>query len=121
MATLFAKLGPWLSSMRPRIDGSTVTYTRGGTTVAITATPGLAAQPSELAESVVVSSGDRDYLIAVADLTAFGEPAIGDRIAETPNGTAEVYEVKTPGTGRQAWEWHDRDHTTYRVHATRVL
>lgn len=121
MASLFSKLSPWLASMRPRIDVSTVTYTRGTTTLTISATPGAVRQPSELVEpGVVLVTSDRDYLIAASDLT-FGEPVIGDRITETINGVSETYEVKTPGDGRKAWEWHDRDHTTYRVHTLKVI
>jgi hypothetical protein len=66
--------------------------------------------------------GERDYLIAAADLVLDGtavEPRENDRVAETVNGTAMVFDVLPP-PGEPSWRWSDPGRTIYRVHVKRV-
>lgn len=99
--------------------GVSVTYTRGGTDYPLTATP---SRENDDAVSVPnpgtrVSDRERDYLIVYADLVAagLGEPAEGDRITETLNGAAVVFEVGRRRT-EPAWRWADHQRTRVRVH-----
>lgn len=120
MSTLFAKLKDWLPGHAAQVAGVTVTYTRGATSRTITAVVGRTVFASQLDGGPRIEFGDRDYLIEATEMTAFGDPQIGDRIAETLNGTSRVWEVMTPGTGEPAWRWSDPQHTRYRVHTTQV-
>jgi hypothetical protein len=69
------------------------------------------------AAGATVVFGDRDYLVAVADLPA--EPERGDRIAETINGQAVTFEVMAPAS-EPAWRYSDPARTVYRIHAKEV-
>lgn len=120
MPTLFAGLKSWLPAMARQVAGVSVTYTRGGTRAAITPLEGRTVFASQLDGGPRIEFGDRDYLIEADDLTAFGEPALGDRIVETLADAERVWEVTTPGTGEPAWRWSDPGHTRYRVHTTQV-
>jgi hypothetical protein len=120
MPTLFDKLKTWLPGQAAQVAGVTVTYTRGGTTRTLSALEGRTVFASQQEGAPRIEFGDRDYLIELADLTAFGDPQIGDRITETLAGVQRVFEVRTPGTGEPAWRWSDPGHTRYRVHTTRV-
>jgi hypothetical protein len=120
VATLFAKLKDWLPGHAAQVAGVSVTYTRGATTRTITALEGRTVFSSQLDGGPRIEFGDRDYLIEAADLTAFGEPQLGDRITEVIGSTTRVWEIKTPGTGEPAWRWSDPGHTRYRVHTVQV-
>lgn len=104
--------------------GASVTYTRcaDASAVALTAVPGQAvAFGTELPGRVQVA--ERDYQIAVADLMVAGaevKPQIGDRIAETINGAACVFEVAPPDTGEPAVRYASQWRVFYRVHTKRV-
>lgn len=120
MPTLFAKLKSWLPGQAAQVAGVTVTYTRGAVTRTVAALEGRTVFASQMDGGPRVEFGDRDYLIEAADLTAFGDPQLGDRITETLNGVSRTWEVKTPGTGDPAWRWSDPGHTRYRVHTIQV-
>lgn len=107
--------------------GVAVTYTRASdaSTVALTVVPGLTTFVSqELPGRVEI--GNRDYQIAVADLMAGGveaPPAIGDRITETLNGVACVFEVMNPdpsASSEQAVRYASQWRAMYRVHTQKV-
>lgn len=104
--------------------GVSVTYTRAadGSTVALTAVPGLVtARSGELPGRVEIA--ERDYQIAVADLVLGGvpfAPRIGDRIAETINGAECVFEVMQPDTGENAARYGSQTRVFYRVHTKKV-
>lgn len=105
--------------------GVSVTYRRGGASAALTPWVGrtqFAREPTEPGGAAVVW-GDRDYLLAVADLTAagFGLPQIGDRLTETIAGTEMTFEVVTPDTGEPEWRYSDQTRLIYRLHVKRVL
>ena len=107
--------------------GRTVSYVRGATTLILTAWLGrtlFAREPMEPGGAAAVW-GDRDYLIAVADLAdiappAIGIPAKGDRITETINGVPVTFEVSTPDTGEPCQRFSDQTRTVYRIHTKRV-
>ena len=102
--------------------GRSLTYSRGGTQAAVTGWVGLSGFPATLGEHGARQEwGDRDYFFAVADLSTFGEPQEGDRVTETLNGTATVFEVILPaGGGEQAWRYSDQNRTVYRLHTKKV-
>lgn len=107
---------------KKQADGRSVTYTRGDSSLSLTAWLGrtlFSRLASPGVGGAAVEWGDRDYLVAVADLT-LGEPALGDRITETINGTAVVFEVLTPDTGEPAWRYSDPTRTVWRIHTKRV-
>jgi hypothetical protein len=99
--------------------GVSVTYTRGATSATIVATASRENQDAVTSPTpgARVDDRERDYLIAYADLTAagFDAPAAGDRITETLNGVAAVFEVTKPRT-EPAWRWADVQRTRVRVH-----
>ena len=105
--------------------GVTVTYTRGTTAVSVVAWDGrtlFARQPAEPGGAAAVW-GDRDYLIAVADLAAAGVagmPTTGDRITETIAGVPVVFEAMVPDTNEPEARFSDQTRTVYRVHTKRV-
>lgn len=112
---LFEKATGWLDTMVKAAAGRTVTYTRGAESITLTAVVGQTSSVSNTEVAVMVQSGDRDYLIAVDDLT-FGEPRSGDRIGES----GLTFEVQEPGTGEPAWRYSDPERTQYRLHTKRV-
>ena len=99
-----------------RVRGETVTYARGATTVAVTATRGSSRWTSEAVEgSVNVDERSDDWLILATDLTEAGitgGPTRGDTITDE-NET--VFRVMPSGSTEQVWRWHDRGRTVYRV------
>lgn len=102
--------------------GVEVTYVRGAVQIeGLTAWVGRTrfAQSAPLPGGASLIWGDRDYLIAVGDLT-LGEPAEGDRIEETIEGVACVFECMVPDTGEPAWRYSDSSRTLYRLHMKQV-
>jgi hypothetical protein len=84
-----------------------------------------------------VTWGDRDYLIAAADLVlanlspltmpppALSDPMltvprIGDRIAEVIAGVPTTFEVMPTDNGEPPWRYSDQMRTTVRLHVKRV-
>lgn len=104
--------------------GVAITYTRGATTITIAAGEGVWVGEARFAVNVEggpkIVWGDRAYLIEVAAIAALGEPQEGDRIAETVNGVAKLYEVMLPGTGDPAERPSNREETRWRVNCKRV-
>jgi hypothetical protein len=104
-------------------SGVGVTYTRlSGAVLTLTAVPALSAFRSETLPGRV-EIAERDYMVAVTDLAAAGAeqvPQIGDRIAETIDGTACTFEVMTPTNGEPAWRYDAQDRGFYRIHTQRV-
>ena len=112
-----------LVARRKATDGVSVTYTRGTTSAVLTAIPGATVYSSIADGGARVEIGQRDYLIAVADLVLGGvvtAPAIGDRIQETVNGQALVFECQTPDNGEPAFRYGSQWRGWYRLHTKRV-
>ncbi len=103
------------------VSGNTIIYTRGVESIDLTniAWTGRTVFASNLDDAARIEFGDRDYLIPVANLT-FGEPKIGDRIAETILGVIHTFEIMTPDTGEPAQRYSDQGRTVYRVHTKEV-
>jgi hypothetical protein len=100
--------------------GVSVTYSRTGqTSLSLTVVPGRTVFASNQDGGARIEFGDRDYLIVASELT-YGEPALGDRIAETIDSVTTTFEVQTPNTGEPAWRWSDPGHTRWRIHTKQV-
>ena len=121
---LLSRAQAWLNDTLAADAGSSLSYTRaGGATVALTCRAGRSQFSADDRAPKRVEWAERDYLIEVADFAAaFGssvKPSNGDRIAETINGVACVFEVKPP-SGETGWRFSDNTRTVYRVHTKRV-
>lgn len=95
------------------IEGTSVTYTRGATTITINHAiqsgieyTTLSQDGSEAVVEVV------PWLIDRAALT-LGEPQVGDLITRTVNDVARVYTVEFLGIGQNFWDWTDTSQTQY--------
>ncbi len=124
MSTLMSRGADALVRRMKAAAGVSVTYTRGVTSAALTPWVGrtlFARQPTDPGGAAAVW-GDRDYLLAVADLAAagFAAPQKGDRLTETIAGTPVTFEVTTPDTGEPAWRYADQTRAIYRLHVKRV-
>lgn len=109
-----------LSTGLKNAAGVSVVYSRTGeTSLNLTVVPGRTVFASNLDGGARIEFGDRDYLIDASDLT-YGEPSLGDRIAETIDGTTTTFEIVTPNTGEPAWRWSDPAHTRWRIHTKQV-
>lgn len=97
--------------------GVSVTYTRSGVGVSLTAWRGNELETVTLPGGTVsrVDSKERDYLFLASDLS-YGAPEKGDRI--TDNG--ETFEVM-PTQGNPIWRWSDHARQIRRVHVKQVI
>jgi hypothetical protein len=109
--------------------GVSVVYTReagqpGERSVTLVAIPGGERQPvtEPQGRGGRVDRLDRDYLIVAADLVLGGTlvtPESGDRVTETIDGTACVFELlATPG--EPCWRYTDATRQMIRVHTKPV-
>lgn len=126
MSNLMSRARSMLARNLKQAAGVSVTYTRGSSSVALSGDTavwvGNTLFKLQDAGGLRMEWGERDYLIAAADLVIGGsrvEPAENDRITETVNGTAMTFEV-LPITGEPAWRWSDPGRTIYRIHVKRV-
>lgn len=118
---LLAQAQDWLNRTLQTAGGVSVVYVRGVQSLPLTAVVGrtaFAQVGGQNAAGAAVIWGDRDYLITAADLT-LGEPRRGDRITETIDGVACVFECMAPGN-EPAWRWSDAGRTKYRIHTKQV-
>lgn len=99
--------------------GVALVYARGAQSITLTGWIGRQVYASQLEGGRRLEFGERDYLIGVDDLT-FGEPRIGDRVTETINGRAVVFEVATPTNGEPQARYVDQTRTMWRVHVKEV-
>lgn len=105
--------------------GVALTYTRGVTTFALVGGWAGQEQPDtvlELTQGTRVSDKERDYQIPLSVLLAggLGEPAEGDRITETINGVATVWQVYRKDRA-DCWRWSDPStRTRFRIHTRRA-
>lgn len=117
---LLARGTAFLNRSLAAAGGVAVSYARkGGPTATLTAVPGdPRAESEQTTPPARLSWTERDYLIEVADWIAAGltgVPAEGDRITETINGAARVYEVMRRDT-EPAWRYSDAAQSVFRVH-----
>lgn len=118
MTDLLQSAVTWLRGVREAHMSRTVTYRRGSTTAALTATVGqtMFRIGTDYGADMIVRM--RDYVISAAALTAagFGEPEDGDEIDETVGSTVYTFEAMGPGNGEPSWRWSDPDRQQVRVH-----
>lgn len=109
----------YLAECRMAEDGESVTYTRGATSLTITAVRGRIKQPANLTnDRTTVNASDMDFLIDPAVLAfATAEPLKGDRITVG----SEVYEVMPTVSGEQCWIPCDDYGHLIRVHTRREV
>ena len=114
-----------LSSLRGAA-GVTIVYRRGNYQVEIpNAVPGATEYGvTELADVVLETYTDRDYLFRSCDLVLnreVVEPEKGDTIEETIQGKKHVYQVVNPeGNAERAFSYSDTNHDQLRVHTKLV-
>lgn len=126
MPNLFAKARDWLPSQMQAAAGvGALTYTRANGAEALTLEPwvGRSGLIDTTEGAARISWGDRDYLVRQDELVSNGAaflPAVGDRIEETINGVAHVFEVKTPESGEVHYRFADSNRAMIRLHVKRV-
>lgn len=119
MADLLQSGAVWLAGQLQSHAGQTVTYSRSGDSVELTATVGPEDR-STAGDIVLTTVGMRDFLIQAADLEFVEDvpvvPQRGDRITW---GSA-VYEVRPPADGVPHWRWSDPYKLIRRIHTKLV-
>lgn len=108
-------------------EGTEVSYKPlSGSAVSVQALAGqqrAASSPVQSSPTTQVIYSERDFFIRVSDWTAAGlsgNPARGDRITETVNGTAKTYEVTSP-IGEPWWTWAEEEQYVLRIHTKPVV
>ena len=99
--------------------GIPVTYTRGGDSVQVTATPGQTSFEIDDGSGLLIESSASDWIIAVDALILAGvkaTPKRGDRITRTLNGKTLIYEIMGFG-GEKAARTSDNHGHAWRVHS----
>ena len=119
MTDLLETSSAWLDDQRRRFLSRTVTYSRGDTSAEVLVTVGRTIFDVTDAGGFVQQWQSRDFLIATADLAAFGLPERGDRITETQGEQSFVYEVMAPA-GETPWRWSNPYRKTLRIHTKQV-
>lgn len=118
MADLLRDAAAWLTDQLRGSAGSTVAYVRGDSTATMTATVGRSIFQSETTGGVIEQHESRDFIVK-ADELPYGEPLRGDKIYETLDGIAQIYEVRTP-RGVPLFHYADAFQTSVRVHTVRI-
>jgi hypothetical protein len=105
----------WLEAQRRAHLTKPVVYRRGTQEAVVPATVGKTTFEVLTAGGVLERVESRDYLIAAADLAAFGQPQRGDRVIEDTGGSRHTAEVMAPGR-EPHWRWSDVNRLAYRIH-----
>jgi hypothetical protein len=126
MADLLQRGAMFLEDQRHRHMTRPVVYQRGAESVEAQATVGRTVFEQTDQFGIVHRTESRDYLIRAADLVLAGErtlPKVGDRVRETLEDRALIYEVMAPGTasgggggGEPPFRFSDPERITLRVH-----
>jgi len=119
MADILETASDWLTTMNHAHRARTVTYVRGETTASVVAVVGRTMHRVPRDFGLFEEVETRDYLIQVDDLTAFGEPAAGDRIKDTLNAVVEIFEVMSPGD-EPVFRYSDAYRKLFRIHTKHV-
>lgn len=104
--------------------GTPIVYTRGASSVNLTAWIGRTVFASNLQSNARVEFGEIDLLIEADQLILNGSvttPVKGDRIAITLQGNPLTLELMIPATGEPAWRYSDPQRSRLRVHCKRVV
>jgi hypothetical protein len=113
MADMLADAAVWFAAQQQSHLSQSVTYTRGGNDLSISATRGIAGRQVDPITGGLISWADQDWLIPISVLT-IGPPEVGDKIATD----AETFEVLPPGAG-DCYSV-DNTNTIYRIHTKRI-
>lgn len=99
--------------------GRPVVYSRGATSLEITALKGsVLLQLSDPMGGARMLRTKDDYAVLSSSLGELGEPEEGDRVQDTGEGKA--YEVLPPGSGEAAWKYTDGTHVIAWLHTKEV-
>lgn len=130
MSNLLADGFTWLEGQRHLFASSPVTYRRGASSVALSATAGTRMYEVEDGMGGAVSFESRDYLLRAVDLVIGGVlvlPELGDTIEEVVGVVTYVYQVLSPGTvpgsnsaSEPPWRYSDDGRLTLRIHTKLV-
>jgi hypothetical protein len=119
MPDLLEQSQEWLTSMNRLHRSRTVLYARGAQEKEIPAVVGRTVFKVDAGYGLFERVESRDYLVEVADMSAFGEPQRGDRVKETLNGRTEVFEVMSP-SGEPHFRYSDPYRRVFRIHTKHV-
>ena len=111
-----------LTTQRKAFMGTAVTYYRGASSVAVTATPGRTVFRYGNEVGALIREVSTDFIIDVADLVIDGvtvEPARGDQVWQVADGVTYKYGVMSFG-GEPAWRWTDGHRRAWRIHTKLV-
>lgn len=113
MADLLADAASWLADQLQAHASKSITYTRGGNALSISATRGLAGRQVDPITGGVISWADQDWIVPISVLT-IGPPEVGDKITDDD----ETFEVLPPDAGDHYSV--DNTNTIYRIHTKRT-
>jgi hypothetical protein len=106
-----------LAGVRSASMSDAIAYARGALRVEdLPATSGEPAGELTGELGAMIDATLLDWIVAPADLAAFGEPAVGDRI-ETAGD--EIYEVLDLA-GQGHWRWSGPPGVAWRIHTKRI-
>jgi len=119
MTDILDTASSWLTSMNRTHRGRTVTYVRGDMTAQVTSVVGRTVFQVPREYGLFEEVETRDYLIEVSDLADFSEPAAGDQVKDTLNGTVQIFEVMAPGD-EPVFRYADLFRRVFRIHTKHV-
>jgi hypothetical protein len=119
MPDLLEQSQEWLTSMNRIHRSRPVIYARGAQSKEVPALIGRTVFKVDTGYGLFERVEARDYLVEVADLTEFGEPARGDRVKDTLDGQVELFEVMAPG-GEAHFRFSDSYRKVFRIHTKHV-
>ena len=123
MADLLQTGAAWLAGQLQSHAGQTVTYSRSGASVEVTATVGQSEYEASDVENYHTTIKMRDYIVNAADLVINGsaiKPQRGDQIRQVVDGETKVYEVLPPSSNSDVYENRDGREVIYRIHTKLV-
>jgi len=122
MSNMIADAVTWLAGVQKQYASQSVTYSRGASSVTVSAVIGQTAFELEDATLTSRTYHSRDFIILAADLVLSSTtitPARGDKIREVVGSVTHVYEVlQLPGV--PAFEPSDQSGTRYRIHTKKI-
>jgi hypothetical protein len=122
VADLLEGASAWLDAQRLKFMSRTVSYCRGKDSADVRAAIGKTVFEVDSGYGILERIESRDYLIPASDLVLASQvtlPLSGDRIRETQDGKAYVYEVMAPGK-EPHFRFSDPYRRTLRIHTKHV-
>ena len=116
---ILATSNAWLEGRRKSFLSSEVTYRRGVTSLAMSATMGVSTYTEDDSEGVLTEIRRKDFVFTRSDFfPIFGDPVEGDVVEQIINGILSYYEVKAPSGVPQNLD--DNHGLSIRVHTQLV-